>query len=379
MKQNGNVKKQPKISYSKTALALKEGYNNSLCIGDIKFLKTPCLSTMSKNIIEKRSLNYTTTSGIKELKTAILEKELVINDYSEKNVIVSNGAKHCIFNLLMTILEEGDEVLIPKPYWPTYIETVNIFKGKIIEIETQENDFKIDMNKIEEKITDKTKVIIINSPNNPTGQILEKEEFNNLLKLAIKHNFYIISDEVYLDLYYETKSSSILKLPLSKAAKDRIFLVNSISKSYALSGLRIGYIIGPLDILKGVEALQSNMTSNPNTLAQYMTTVILKHGNARKKIIRSTLKERKNFIIKNTKNLKGIDILNIPRNGMHMLIKIDSSKKNKFIRMLEKEKITLANGENFGMENTFRISYAGENKEFYYAIKKIILFFKEVL
>lgn len=213
---------------------------------------------------------YTPASGINELKQAVCNKLKVENglDYNIDQVLISNGAKHSLFNTFLAILEEGDEVIIPVPYWVSYPEIVKIAGGVPIYTYLVEDDnFKLNVDDLQSKITDKTKAIILNFPNNPTGNIITKEELTAIAEIALENNLYIISDEIYEKIIYDgNKHLSIATL--GEEIKDHTILINGVSKTYSMTGWRIGYAVGNSNIIKAMSSIQSHTTSNPNSIAQ---------------------------------------------------------------------------------------------------------------
>ena len=212
---------------------------------------------------------YTPASGMPELKKAVCQKFMRDNSlyYEPNQIVVSNGAKHSLVNVFGAILNEGDEVIIPAPYWVSYPEIVKINSGVPVTVyASEDNDFKVTPEQIEEKITEKTRAIVLNSPSNPTGMVYTKEELEKIAEIALKHSLYIVSDEIYEHLIYEGKHFSIAQI--SDEVKDITIIVNGVSKTYAMTGWRIGYTASNPTIAKVMSNVQSHATSNPNTIAQ---------------------------------------------------------------------------------------------------------------
>ncbi|RXM88385.1 aspartate aminotransferase, partial [Clostridium tetani] len=214
---------------------------------------------------------YTPVSGVVELKDAIVNKFKKENNliYKSSQIIVSTGAKQCIANLFMAILNPGDEVLISAPYWVSYPELVKLADGVPVFVDCKkENDYKYSIDELEKRVSSKTKAIIISSPNNPTGSIYYEEELRDIAEFCKKHNLIILSDEIYEKLIYgHNKHISIASL--NEDTYNRTVVINGVSKTYAMTGWRIGYAAGPGNVIKLMNNIQSHMTSNPNSIAQY--------------------------------------------------------------------------------------------------------------
>ncbi len=213
---------------------------------------------------------YTTVSGITELKRAIREKFERENHllYSDSEIIVSCGAKQALYNLSQVLLEEGDEVIVLAPYWVTYPEQIKLAGGKPVIIDTSKNEaFNLSEDELKRSITSRTKAIILNSPCNPTGKVLNKSELERIAEVCLANNLYIISDEIYEKISYEgIKPISIASL--GNEIKERTIVVNGVSKTYAMTGWRIGYAAGPQKIVSMMNKIQGQVTSNPNSIAQ---------------------------------------------------------------------------------------------------------------
>jgi len=220
--------------------------------------------------INNRSITYTASSGIIELKEAICNKFKKDNniDYKPENIVVSNGAKHSLFNAIQAITNIGDEIIIPAPYWVSYVELVKMAGGVPVILETkEENGFEIEIEELNKLINKKTKAILINTPNNPTGAVYSDDLLKEIANIAIENDLYIISDEIYEVLLYESKHNSIVTI--DPRIKDRTILINGVSKAYAMTGWRIGYLACDKDLAKIITNIQSHATSNPNTVAQF--------------------------------------------------------------------------------------------------------------
>lgn len=307
----------------------------------------------------------------------ILEKENLKIHHNIDNVVISNGAKHSLSNVLFSILEKGDEVLLPVPYWTSYKKVSELLEAKCILVDTEKNNFKLTAKTVEKYITKKTKVLFLNSPNNPTGKVIEQEELENIIYLALKNKFYIISDEVYKDIYTTKESFSISKAKNYSEAKDQIIIINSFSKNYGLSGLRIGYLIANKNICESVKSLQSNTTSNPNTISQYIIMEILKKKYKINQKLNKKIKRIKKYVINELKTVKNIEIVSNFEYGIYILIKTKENSNFLCKEILKEKKIALMPGEVFGLKKYIRISCVEDYKIIKKAIKLIKEFFLE--
>lgn len=266
------IKPSPTLSIDAKAKALKERGIDvvNFGVGEPDFDTPENIKEAAIKAIRDGFTKYTPVGGIDILKDAIISKFKKDNglDYSREEIIVSCGAKHSLYNIAQALFNPGDEVLIPSPYWVSYPEQVILNDATPVFIRTYESDsFMIKSEAIESKITKKTKALILNSPSNPTGLTYDKKNLEQIAEVSLKHNIYIISDEIYEKLLYDgAKHISIASL--SKEIKDKTIVVNGLSKSYAMTGWRIGYAAGPKDIIKAMTNIQSQSTSNPTSIAQ---------------------------------------------------------------------------------------------------------------
>lgn len=314
---------------------------------------------------------YTKVSGIDELKDAILKKFKEENNltYKASQIIVSTGAKQCIANLFMAILNPGDEVLISIPYWVSYPELVKLADGIPAFVNCKkENYYKYSIDELEKKVSNKTKAIVISSPNNPTGSIYSKEELIDIAEFCKKHNLIILSDEIYEKLIYgQNKHISIASL--SEDAYNRTIVINGVSKTYAMTGWRIGYAAGPGNIIKLMNTIQSHMTSNPNSIAQYAALEAL---NGNQEFINSMVKEfekRRNYMVDKINSIDGIECIE-PKGAFYVFADINKLIGKKLNgeeiknsvhfceKLLKEYKVAIVPGLAFGLEKHIRLSYA---------------------
>ncbi len=330
--------------------------------------------------------HYTASSGIIELKEAVIEKLKKDNrvEYKPSEIIISTGAKQCLFNTILTICDPGDEVLLPTPCWVSYTEQIK-FAGAVpvFIITHQEEDFKLSAAQVEEKITPRTKLIILNSPNNPTGAVYDPEELKKIAQLLTNYNIYCICDEIYEKLIYDNaKHLSIASL--SDEIKDKIITINGVSKSYAMTGWRIGYAAGPEEIIKGMSKIQGHSTSNPNSIAQKASVEALSGKQDTIEEMRKAFNERRKYMVKRLNNIEGIFCLSpagafyafpnvskilgrgIEYNGKKVSNSFDLSD---FI--LKEAEVALIPGSAFEAEGYLRLSYAASIEDIKEGLNRI--------
>lgn len=323
------------------------------------------------NAIKSGNTRYTATSGIPELKKAICDKLRKENglEYKPSNIIVSNGAKHSIFNSLFAILNPGDEVIIPVPYWVSYPEFIKLSGGTPIPVETrEENDFKFDIKDLENALTSKTKAIILNSPSNPTGATYSLEELKIIANWAVKNNIFVISDEIYEKLVYDGYEH-ISIASLGEDIKRLTILINGMSKAYAMTGWRIGYAAADEEIIKVMTNIQSHTTSNPCSISQYASVEGLLGDQSIIEEMKSQFVVRRNYMVEKINNIKGLSCRK-PVGAFYVMVNISQLKgkkvKGKMINtsldfanlLLEEAKVAVVPGSAFGADDFIRLSYA---------------------
>jgi aspartate aminotransferase len=314
---------------------------------------------------------YTPAGGILELKQTICNKFKNDNnlEYKPSQITISTGAKQCLANAFMAILNPEDEVLIPVPYWVSYPELVKLADGVPVFVETsKENNYKYTISDLEKATTDKTKAILINSPNNPTGTIYHEEELLEIANFAKEHNLLIISDEIYEKLIYDGERH-ISIAALNEDAYERTIVINGVSKTYSMTGWRLGYVAASEKITKLMTSIQSHMTSNANTIAQYAAIEAL---NGPIEDLNNMIKEfenRRNFMIYKLEKLNEISIIK-PSGAFYIMVNIsaylNTTFKEQIINnsvdfakvLLEEEKVAVIPGAGFGVDNYIRLSYA---------------------
>ncbi|RCW64941.1 pyridoxal phosphate-dependent aminotransferase [Saliterribacillus persicus] len=310
---------------------------------------------------------YTPSGGTVELKEAIknkMKKDQNL-DYSHEEIIVTIGAKHALYTLFQVLLNPGEEVIVPAPYWVSYPEQVKLAEGTPIFVGAlEENDFKLTPAQLEESITDKTKAVIINSPSNPTGVMYTKDELEALGEICLKHNILIVSDEIYEKLTYsETPHISIAEI--SQKLKEQTIIINGVSKSHSMTGWRIGYAIGKKEIIKAMTNLASHSTSNPTSMAQVAAEVAYNSPQDEVVVMKEAFKERLMKLYQWITNIPGITCVK-PKGAFYLFPNVSEAVKlNGFdnvddwvTALLEEEKVALVPGSGFGAPDNVRLSYA---------------------
>jgi len=325
----------------------------------------------AKKALDKGMTKYTPTSGTIDLKKSICKKLKQDNnlDYSTDQIIVSCGAKHSIYNIIMTLCDDGDEVLIPSPYWVSYPEMVRVSGGTPVFINTSiETGFKITPRQLKEHITKKTKLFILNSPSNPTGMVYSEQELKQISDILCSHKIYCISDEIYEKIMYDNnKHTSIASF--NDTIKNLTLVVNGVSKSYSMTGWRIGYAAGPREIIQAMSNLQDHSTSNPTSIAQVATIEALDGPQSELNKMLAAFTQRREFIVNSINKITGLHCIK-PEGAFYVFVNIsgilnkkinniliDSSMKLTEI-LLEHAKVAVVPGGVFGNDNYIRLSYA---------------------
>lgn len=316
--------------------------------------------------LKRGSTKYTPVGGTPKLKEAICSK--IKKDYSldisPENVIVSCGAKHSLYNLFLTIFEEGDEVICPGPYWVSYPPMLEMTGATPVTIDTRSTKMKLHADMVAEVITKRTRGIIINSPSNPTGMVIEKKELEKIAELCVEHDITIISDDIYRKLIYDGLTFFSVAMISPEVAK-RTFIIDGASKSYSMTGWRIGYCVGDSKVIKAMERLQSQSTSNPTSFAQ--DGAITSLMNDQSQIIaedrRKIFEKRRDLIVAKLREIPGIDI--IPPNGTFYAFPSIDGYMERFGNatafseyLIENALVALVPGGEFGAPNHVRFSFA---------------------
>jgi aspartate aminotransferase len=305
---------------------------------------------------------YTPSAGLPELRTAISEKFSKDNDidYKPNQVIVSNGAKQSCFNAILACCEPGDEVIIPAPYWLSYPDMVRLVGAEPVIVQTKaSNAYKMTAEEFENAMTPRTKMVIINSPGNPTGSVYTREELEALVEVALTEDIFILSDEIYEKLIYDD-ASHVSVASLSKEAYDLTITVNGFSKAYAMTGWRLGYLGAPEAIAKVIDSLQSHSTSGPNSFAQKGAVAALKGSQQCVTDMRDEFNVRREYMYERLAAIPNVSTVK-PLGAFYMLADISKfglSSTNFADRLLSKAEVAVVPGVAFGDDKTVRLSYA---------------------
>ena len=334
----------------------------SLAAGEPDFDTPQFIKDAAIEAIAGGFTKYTPTTGIPELKKLISEKFKKDNalDYAPEQIVVSCGAKHSIFNSVFVLINKGDEVLIPLPYWVSYPEMVNLCEGtpKFIKA-TAENNFKVTAEDLRKNVTSKTKLLFLNSPSNPTGCVYSLEELQEIARICVEKNIFVISDEIYEKIIFDNlKPVSIASL--GKDIYDLSITVNGLSKSYSMTGWRIGYLGASKDIAEAISKVQDHSTSNPNSIAQKAACAALKADDDFSKKICKEFWERRDYVISRLAKINKISFVR-PQGAFYVFFDISKTKleaQTVANRLLDEALIAVIPGEGFGRKDYCRLSFA---------------------
>ena len=355
----------------------------NLSVGEPDFNTPDHIKTAAKEAIDENYSKYSPVPGYPDLRKAIVDKLHRENqlDYEVAEILVSNGAKQSVCNTLMALVDEGDEVIIPAPYWVSYPQMVKLAGGNPTIVKTGfAQDFKISPTQLEAAITPKTKVIILCSPSNPTGSVYSQSELEGLAHVILKHeDLYVIADEIYEHINYVGKHESIAQFP---GMKERTIIVNGISKAYAMTGWRIGYIAAPEWIVKGCNKLQGQYTSGPCSISQRAAIAAYTQSQACVEEMRQAFQRRRDLIVKLAKDIHGLEVIE-PKGAFYLFPKCNyffgKSTDGYYIKnstdlsmyLLEKAHVATVGGDAFGEPNCLRMSYATSDENIQDAFRRI--------
>ena len=379
-----NIEQPATIAMTQKARELKKQGKNviSLSIGEPDFDTPEFIKEAAIQAIHENYSHYTPISGFPELKEAIVNKFKRDNNliYKPSQIVVSTGAKQSIYNVFQSIINKGDEVIIPVPYWITYADIVKLCGGKPVLVPTSiENDFKPTLESLENAVSENSKAIIFSSPCNPSGSVYSKEELQAIATFAQKHDLIILSDEIYEHIVYGEKATSIAEFP---EAYERTVTINGLSKAYAMTGWRIGFIGAPEWIAKACENLQSQVTSGANSIAQRAAIVALNADLNQTKYMIDAFAERRNKMIKMIRQVPGFQVKE-PKGAFYLFPDVSfwfgKTIKGKTIKnaddladfFLEEIYVSTVSGSAFGMDNCLRISYAASIDQLEDAMNRI--------
>jgi aspartate aminotransferase len=380
------IKPSPTLAIDAKAKAMKaKGIDIvNFGVGEPDFDTPDNVKEAAIKAIREGFTKYTPVGGIDSLKDAVREKFRKDNnlDYTHEEIIVSCGAKHSLYNIAQALFSPGDEVLIPSPYWVSYPDQVLLNDAVPVFVETREADcFRIKPEVLQSRITGKTKAIILNSPSNPTGLTYGRRDLEGIAEVLLKHDLYVISDEIYEKLTYDGfEHASIASL--DSGIKAKTIVVNGLSKSYAMTGWRIGYAAGPKEIIKAMTNIQSQSTSNPTSISQKAAVEALGGPQDSVGIMRAEFDKRRKFLVHELNSLPGVSCIT-PAGAFYAFPNTSNiygrsdgnrritSSSDLALYLLEKANVALVPGEAFGDDNYIRISYATSINEIQKGIDRI--------
>jgi len=380
------IKPSPTIAVTQKARELRAAGKDviGLGAGEPDFDTPDNIKNAAIKAIKSGDTKYTAVDGTPALKKAIIAKFKRENklSYTADQITVGTGGKQVLYNAFMATLNKGDEVIIPAPFWVSYPDMVLLAGGKpkIVKC-TEQEGFKLTPSKLRKAITKKTKWLILNSPSNPTGAGYTKKEIEELAKVLVKNKkVHILSDDIYEHIKYD--NFNFYTIAQNSKLKDRTLTMNGVSKSYAMTGWRIGYAAGPKDIIKAIGKIQSQSTSNPSSISQAAAVEALNGNQGFIQKRSKAFKERRDFVVKSLNNIKGINCLT-PNGAFYVFPSCKGllNKKTKlktdtdFVqKLLEKSNVAVVQGSAFGLDGYFRISYATSMQNLKKAMDRIKTF-----
>jgi len=382
----GRIQPSPTLAMDAKAKAMKAAGIDvvNFGVGEPDFDTPEHIKEAAVKALRDGCTKYTPVGGIDPLKDAIIEKLRRDNDlrYSREEIIVSCGAKHSLYNIAQALFNPGDEVLIPSPYWVSYPDQVLLNDATPVFLKTVESDrFTLQPEDLEAHITEKTRALILNSPSNPTGLTYDRERLEKIAEIVMKHDIYVISDEIYEKLTYDgVPHVSIASL--DPVLKEKTIVVNGVSKSYAMTGWRIGYAAGPKDVIRAMTNIQSQSTSNPTSIAQWAAVVALTGPQDFIATMREEFERRRSFLVDELNAIPGVHCL-MPTGAFYAFPRTNhfygraangrtiSSSADLALYLLEEGKVALVPGGAFGDDNHVRLSYATSLGELKKGVERI--------
>lgn len=380
-----NLKESATIKMAQMARELKaQGHDViSLSLGEPDFDTPDAIKEAAKKALDDGFTKYTPVPGLLPLREAISKKFKEENDldYAPNQIVVSNGAKQCIANLSLSLLDEGDEAIILAPYWVSYYEIIRLSGAKPVLVTADiSQDYKVSAAQIQAAITDKTKLILFSSPCNPTGSVYSKEELQAIVDVVAPHeNIFVASDEIYEYINFTTKHKSIGSFP---ELKDRAITINGFSKGYAMTGWRLGYMGAPQWLAAACTKMQGQFTSGANSFSQQAAIYALEADLEPTNEMKAAFLRRRNMVIKLLKEIDGMQV-NEPEGAFYIFPDISSffgksvgdtainNADDYCTYLLETAHVAVVSGSAFGAPNCFRISYAASDEQLQEAMKRI--------
>ena len=368
-----NIKDSQTANIFAQAIAMQKAGMDvvNLCVGEPDFPTPQNVKEAAKKAIDENHTKYTVNSGMIELRQAIANKLKEDNQltYETDEIVVSAGAKQSVFLTLMSIINKGDEVIIPAPYWVSYPEIVGLAEGRPVIINTdEENNFKITPQQLKQSISSKTKAFILNNPSNPTGTLYSKDELTKIAEIVDDKDIYVVADEIYEKLIYDDLRFTSFAA-LNENIKMKTIVINGFSKAYAMTGWRLGYAAGPKDIIDGANKLQAHSTSNTASISQYAGLEALSGSQQELSIMHNEFEKRRNFALLKLELIPGISFIK-PAGAFYIFPNISSYFDKEFdgikIKdsfglakyLLNEARVAIVPGSAFGSDNHIRISYS---------------------
>lgn len=354
----------------------------SLSTGEPDFDTPEHIKAAAKQALDSGKTKYGPAAGEPELKAAIAHKLRDENNlhYQPENIIVTNGGKHSLYNLMMALIEEGDEVIIPAPYWLSYPEMVKLASGKPVIVQTDATTgYKITPEQLRQAITPRTKLFVLNSPSNPTGMVYTPGEIKALAEVIVEKDILVVSDEIYAKIIYDGAQHVSIG-SLGKEIFDRTIISSGFAKAYSMTGWRIGYLAGPIELIKATSTVQGHSTSNVCTFAQYGAIAALESSQESVEKMRLAFAERREVIFELLDAIPGISCTK-PDGAFYMFVNISKTGMTSLQfseALLEQQKVAVIPGIAFGADDHIRLSYATDLSTIKKAVERLDKFIRHV-
>ncbi len=384
-----SIKPSATLAITSKAKAMKKSGEDVVLLsaGEPDFDTPENVKEAAKKALDEGFTKYTPSSGIDELKDAVVDayKKYKGLDYDRENILISCGGKHSLYNIFQAIVDEGDEVIIPSPYWVSYPPMVVLAGGKPIIAETSlENEFKLKPETLERMITGKTKAVVLNYPSNPTGTSYRKEELDELVEVLKKYpKVFIVSDEIYSRVIFDGERFTSIA-SLDEEIKERTFVVDGVSKTYAMTGWRIGFVAGPKDIIKAMGNIQSQSTSNPTSISQKAAIEALTGPQDEVERRVSIFQKRRDLVISLLNQIEGVEFFT-PKGTFYIFPSLKGILEERGMKsfefsekLLNEAKVATVPGVEFGCEYHIRISFAASENDLKKGIERMGSFIKSL-
>ncbi|MEG4116523.1 pyridoxal phosphate-dependent aminotransferase [Microcoleus sp. N9_B4] len=380
----GEVSPSITLAIAAKAKAMKaEGIDVcSLSTGEPDFDTPEHIKAAAKQALDAGKTKYGPVTGEPQLKAAIARKLQSDNNlnYQPENIIVTNGGKHSLYNLMMALIEPGEEVIIPAPYWLSYPEMVKLASGKPVIVRTDASTgYKITPEQLSEAITPKTKLFVLNSPSNPTGMVYTRAEIKALAEVIVDRDILVVADEIYEKIIYDDAQHVSIG-SLGKEIFDRTLISSGFAKAYSMTGWRIGYLAGPIELIKATSTIQGHSTSNVCTFAQYGAIAALESSQESVETMRLAFAERRQVIFELLDAVPGISCIK-PDGAFYMFVNISKTGMNSLEfcdAFLEQQQVAVIPGIAFGADDHIRLSYATDLGTIKKAVERLDKFVRSI-